>query len=247
MSRDNYWKESFQNHTLEVALDHEKWKAFYLRAAGGGRTQSTFLMFTPEGIFISGDLCPGNDARNSGVHAMGYGLDWFSGKLSYSYLAEKFLSRGWQRELAADECRGIAEDIQKGEDGYHSDRQVREMVQERGRLADEIRGMRQGLREADEGTPGAILAQLREYRDLGAQLKMKIRSAREDYADRYLELANTVECGDLGVESFYEAIRELDRDRNELPGYGYDPKQALLLVAIQEKFAELYEKLQVKV
>ncbi len=59
--------------------------------------------FTGHGIFIQGDLSP--------VAPGGFGccqyktLGWFLGELSPGYLAEKFLTQGFQPELAAPELK----------------------------------------------------------------------------------------------------------------------------------------------
>lgn len=76
-----------KDHYLEPVENTGSLKAFYLRDKPNTRIQSTLIMFTPEGIVITGDLCPG---RN-GVIGRGYGLEWFASELSPSYLAEKFL------------------------------------------------------------------------------------------------------------------------------------------------------------
>lgn len=62
-------RDMLRDHVLQVSLDEKRWKAFYLRdqKCNLGRMQSTCILFTPEGIVIFGDLCPGNDDRNSGV------------------------------------------------------------------------------------------------------------------------------------------------------------------------------------
>lgn len=56
------------------------------------------MIFSPEGIVITGDLHPGRHERANGVISRGYDLDWFKRELSTTYLAEKFLSRVWVPE-----------------------------------------------------------------------------------------------------------------------------------------------------
>ncbi len=60
-------------------------------------------------IGIVGDVMYGN--TNGLWSCFGYGLDWFCGKLSRGYLAEKFLTVGsyWEPEWAAKELRYLLE------------------------------------------------------------------------------------------------------------------------------------------
>lgn len=90
-----------EKHTLDCVLNTPKFKAFYLREDPGMRMQSTLIMFTPEGTWIGGDLCP---EENKGVMSnFGYGLDWFSSKLDGRYLCEKFLRESWDADRAKRE------------------------------------------------------------------------------------------------------------------------------------------------
>lgn len=107
---DQHMKESIKDHVLEQVLDAEKFKGFYLKPPDGGRMMSTLIIFHPEGITICGDLCPGLHGNCS---AYGYSLGWFAGKLSGSYLCEKFLEKSWQRELAAQWCKDEAQEQRK--------------------------------------------------------------------------------------------------------------------------------------
>lgn len=69
------------------------------------RCSSCMIVFTPEGIVILGDLCP-ND-NNGVVSRYGYGLGWFAGTLSTSYLCGKFLGEEYSPELGkalAERC-----------------------------------------------------------------------------------------------------------------------------------------------
>jgi len=69
------------------------------------RASSCMIVFTPEGIVILGDLCP-ND-NNGVVSRYGYGLSWFAGTLSTSYLCGKFLSEEYSPDLGkklAERC-----------------------------------------------------------------------------------------------------------------------------------------------
>lgn len=245
--RDDIYEDMLKNHYLEQVLDTEKFKAFYLREPGMGRMQSCLFMFTPEGIVICGDLCPGNDSRNSGVHAYGYGLSWFSQGLSGSYLCEKFLTKEWHPELAVEDCRDIAERIMLGETNqFDRDQVLEELLDERHTLAEQLGDYRHDLRHPDpEGPPAEeILNDIKNLRREGAELRKKLLEKRTEYAEKYRELADQVDGGEMGVERFGEALREIDSDFwEDCPGYGYQPRAKALLIALNRKFAELYPKL----
>lgn len=91
---------ALRDHKLEPLITEGPITAYYLRGPDGGRMMSTLIMFTPEGIVLQGDLTPG---RNGNVSSPWYGVGWFSGQLSGSYLCEKFLETKWVRELAVEQ------------------------------------------------------------------------------------------------------------------------------------------------
>jgi hypothetical protein len=216
-----------------------------MKEPGMGRMQSCLIMFSPEGINILGDLCPGNDARNSGVHAYGYGLDWFAGHLSWSYLCEKFLSKEWHKELAEGDCRRIAGDILMGDTGrFDRDEALEEVLSVRQELAETIRALRSDLRsklaEACDVFPA-----ISEARREGEKTRAILVERRRDQAQKYIDLADELDGGEMGVETFGRAMSEIDSDFCECaPGYGYHPRCRYLLVAIQKKFSELYHQMK---
>ncbi len=57
------------------------------------------------------------------------------------------------------------------------------------------------------------------------------------------ELADECEDGDLGQESFITSWQLIDGndDMEDLPGWGYNPREEGWLCAIQQRFAELYD------
>lgn len=96
-------KEALKNHVLEEALPFgHGFLAYYMREPGQGRMMSTLFVFTPEGIVIMGDLCPGGPGNRGSISNYNYGIGWFSKPKSEYYLCEKFLSREWQSVVAAD-------------------------------------------------------------------------------------------------------------------------------------------------
>ncbi len=103
--------QDLKNHVLEKILDTDKFQAFRMKDPGQGRSMSTLITFTPEGIVIQGDLTPG---RNGNVSCRGYGVGWFRGRLSEDYLAEKFLEKDWYAEVAATWLRRHLKEIADG-------------------------------------------------------------------------------------------------------------------------------------
>lgn len=110
-------KDELKNHVLEEALPETgEFQAFYMKEPGQGRMMSTLFVFTPEGIVIMGDLCPGGPKNQGSISTFGYGLGWFAGRLSEGYLCEKFLSRVWQVKVAEEWCREHIEELKKDAD-----------------------------------------------------------------------------------------------------------------------------------
>ncbi len=104
-----------ENHYLEVVERTPNVEMYYLREPNRGRMMSTLIVFTPEGIVVTGDLSP--SAGAGGVTSWpGYGIDWFTGRLDFAYLAEKFLDKQWEPEYSAEilrqhtAVRGLYED-----------------------------------------------------------------------------------------------------------------------------------------
>lgn len=100
--------KSLKNHSLVCELDTELYKAYYMHNPLQGRIMSCRIIFSPEGICISGDFSP---TPNGACSNIGYGLQWFSGDLSDDYLAEKFLIKQFVREYAITELENISKDI----------------------------------------------------------------------------------------------------------------------------------------
>lgn len=80
---------------LKKMTDHH----YRIYVLGQGLMQSTDIIFAANHTVICGDLCPG---RNGVVSNPGYGIDFFSKPRGSNYLAEKFLSQGYHKELALD-------------------------------------------------------------------------------------------------------------------------------------------------
>lgn len=107
-------KESLKNHVLEEALPFGNgFLAYYMKEPGQGRMMSTLFVFTPEGVVIMGDLCPGGPGNRGSISNYNYGIGWFSRKQSETYLCEKFLSKEWQSVVAARWVREHIDEMKK--------------------------------------------------------------------------------------------------------------------------------------
>lgn len=247
--RDEFrFDEHLKNHILEQVLDTPKFKAFYLKNPKYGRMDSCMFLFTPEGVIICGDLCPGNDKRNSGVHAYGYGLEWFAGKLSWDYLCSKFLTQEWHIQLAAEDCRDRAAAIMLGEESFFvRDRELEEVTSERQDLASQIWSARHDIRNqnAQTDSPEELGKVIAHARARGAELRAILLRRRAIHASKYRELADELDNGEMGVETFGSRMYEIDGPNwyECSPGYGYLPRSRYLLAALQKKFSELFHEM----
>lgn len=234
-------KESFKDHVLQEVSSGEKIKAFYLKRPNT-RSESCLILFTPEGIVITGDMTPGRGA----VSAFGYGLDWFVSELGWDYLASKFLDKEWVPELAVEYCRDAASDIRRGEHDDDADgSELQRACEQRADLVENLKDLRDDLKNSDpadvEGV-ACITKQIQEIREKLKPARETVKKIREELAEGFDELAEHTESWNYGVERFAEEIQELDTYACEdgVPGWGYPPRDAAVLSAIQQKFAELY-------
>jgi hypothetical protein len=237
-------KESLANHVLEEIPAGEKMQAFWMKKPERGRMMSTLLVFTPEGIVITGDLCPRAGTRGV-VSDLNYGIGWFSGKLSPDYLCEKFLDREWHAELAAQDLKEMACAVLRGEyDDYGWTGSLHAAKQEREDALEEVRLVYAALKEAkQEGDEEAIKDEreaFEEAKKVVAPLREKNVAFREDLAKDLERLSRMCEFGEVDQLGFANDYRDLNADAETLPGYGYDPAEAGWLAAIQQRFAELY-------
>ena len=172
-------KEALKDHVLEELPGTDILKAFYLKVPGEGRMMSTLFVFTPEGIVVMGDFCPGGPRNQGSISVYNYGLGWFATELSEHYMCGKFLGEVWQAKVALEWMRDNRDDL-----------------------------MAEGLKAED-------LMPIEAALDGG---EMSEQDFRDD-----LEAAG-YECDDGA------------------PGYAYDPEDASRLCALQQRFAELYQK-----
>jgi len=248
MRRTLRFDEELKDHVLEQVLDQPGWKAFYLRMPDRGRMMSTCFIFSPEGIILTGDLTPARHGRGA-TSCYGYGLGWFAGRLSDSYLCEKFLEKGWHADLAAEDLRDMAAEIRRGRcDDEFGRNELRKAAEERRELGEEILLYRRDRREARGMPPGPDREQaLEEGRPFIAHvqerlkpLREKVVRLREDLAARLEDLAQECEYGNYVDGTFYEEWRKIEPHVETPPGWGYDPVERGWLVALQKRFSELY-------
>lgn len=98
-------RENWKDHELVVLEEGPHIQAYYLKHPKEElRIQGCLLLFTPEGVVITGDLIPGT---KKGIHAIGsgYGFDarWFANHHNGENIARQFLRKEWDDTLAADE------------------------------------------------------------------------------------------------------------------------------------------------
>lgn len=93
-----HMKKSMEEMKL-TQLNFRPLEMFYLKREGTG-TLRTLIIFTKEGIVLTGDVMLGLNPSGGIVSQLGYGSDWFSSNLSEDYLCQKFLPKVWVSELA---------------------------------------------------------------------------------------------------------------------------------------------------
>lgn len=155
------WVKRFAEHEIEEVTP--KTRSFKL-SFNNEHNMSCLVTFTDEGITISGDICPTHPGTTS---CRGYGIKWFGGALSPSYLSEKFLRERFIPQQAAlemkEEDSWVRESIRWNAEGNQSkiDSNLRELDEiiiaceagemEPMQLADELHNV--GL-DVCEGLPG---------------------------------------------------------------------------------------------
>lgn len=144
---DKHMVESLKDHELTIIADTPPIKAFYMKRPGTGMF-SVLVVFTPEGIGLTGDLTFGDGGVWSAKYH--YGLGWFSGDLSEDYLCSKFLkSDHWDADRAAADYS-----FEPNED-------------DDGRLEFEKREIRQRLKDGGIDNPNDLYDEMDEQSHLG--------------------------------------------------------------------------------
>src|SRR5579885_1302548 len=111
--------DDLKDHVLEEFSAGEKIRAFYLRHPDRkkyGRLESTLLLFTPEGIVLMGDMCPGGPRNQGSISDRGCTPEWFAAlsQDDQSYLCARFLAKEWQSKHA---IQWVKEQIRLGRTG----------------------------------------------------------------------------------------------------------------------------------
>lgn len=137
-----------EQHVILTACEAPGVAVYRLVHPGQGRIMSVQLAFTPEGISIMGDYCPGG---KNGVNSnLGYGLGWFAGRLGPDYLAQKFLQTGWTKDDARDHIENwIANTVERLAD--LADDEDGDCDAEHERLSTCLVNMRAALSDAGDG------------------------------------------------------------------------------------------------
>ena len=93
---EDHMKKSLSEHSLDIDK-----KDIVRMGRPNTCVYSAYIAIVANRICITGDVCLG--ANDQGiVSSPGYGLGWFSGHLSESYLCEKFLRQEWQWDAAVE-------------------------------------------------------------------------------------------------------------------------------------------------
>lgn len=231
---EDHMRVALKGHFLEQILDTEKFQAFYMREAPNSRMMSTLFIFHPEGITIAGDLTPGLHGNTS---CLGYSLGWFAGRLSEGYLCEKFLQKGWHADLAESELLEMSKDTRAGKNDHELWMGIDDVRDAREALVEDLFELRRNLAAAEGLEREAIKESIREMKPDLKEAREDLVAKRNEVADELYELANTGPT----QASLYDAwLEHFESDSEGLPGYGYPPREAGWLCALQQKFSELY-------
>lgn len=103
----SWYYDQLKDAVVEPLEVGEKVRSYYLRRFPGKRMMSTLIVFTPEGIILTGDLRP----AQRGCMTMEYGLTWFCSELEPRYLAGKFLEKKWQPAKAMEWLESHIKDL----------------------------------------------------------------------------------------------------------------------------------------
>ena len=215
-------KQELKNHEMEEIPAGEKIRAFMMRHKDRkqyGRMQSTLFLFTPEGIVIMGDYCPGGPRNQGSISDFGYGLDWFTSSLDGDYLCSKFLHKVWQQKAAGRSLRYEIRDLRAGEYDYHFEKAAWKTWEKR---------------------PGLT-------KDQESFIAREVRRLRNERTRKFIELIHDLEDRNYveSAEQFGHAMAEIipGYDYCDMPGYDYPERDAELLCGLQQRFAELYAEM----
>lgn len=142
--------DPYKDHLVEVVVETEAVQVYVLREAPKRNANAVQIAFTPWGIGITGDLCPGKD--NRGVWSRNaYGRGWFLKAGGESYLAEKFLEESWDAKRAWDDLEAQLKEA----DGARERKRLREVLDSPWEHEHELyEAMSEAGLETGDGVPG---------------------------------------------------------------------------------------------
>jgi len=208
-----WYRDHFPKMILEPIEIGEKVQTYLLRESPESMMMSCFILFTPAGIVITGDIA----VSGHGVIAPGYGLGWFTSELSPQYLAEKFLHKAWVPETAIENWKERLQTYEQEWDDW--EQEVRENDGSPDQEKPDLFSMAEWRIGAEYFT-GNIIGAIRCL--LGQPDKF--------------------ETGELLYDALPIRNGSSVFDAEDLGGMDYRPEEIGCLAAIQRRFSEAYKE-----
>ena len=112
----DYMRQELSGHVLDEMAGGGEAKLYRMGRPGTGVYAVYVAEFAGDvlpgrhcRLCVTGDICLGGNGYGL-VSAAGYGIRWFSGQLSETYLCEKFLRKEWQWDAAVEHIRSLLAD-----------------------------------------------------------------------------------------------------------------------------------------
>ncbi len=106
---NTHMRAAFAEHELSCLVEGQNATVYHMGCPGTG-VYSVYIAEFAGRLCLTGDTCFGPENSGGVVSNPGYGIGWFSGHLSQSYLCEKFLRQCWQWEAAIETMKCHIED-----------------------------------------------------------------------------------------------------------------------------------------
>ncbi len=234
---DQFYRE-LSDATLEVVEIGQFAQVFCLRKYPGQYLMSTYLIFTPFSVIITGD----NAVEAHGVQAMGRGLDWFKQKTGGDYLAQNFLETRWVPDLARSHWQHILETWRGRQEEWQAelkemtddlDAEDRELWEDPDPKSPELkrRTWRVGGEELDDVTVVEALEALLDPDQIYFSSPDRLWDCLPAYEEE--------RSGEIHSRSFLCPF-----DTDDVRGYGYPEAKVGWLEAIHRRFVELYAQVE---
>lgn len=221
-----WYEEELKDATLEVLHNDDFCKAFRLRKYPDRLDMSTIILFTCNQIILTGDL---RITRHGLASDFGYGLEWFAEQLDPEYLAEKFLTESWHKELAIEWWKDV-------------------LAEHRREEAEQLEAVQQELQEVCEfphnQNAWSVAGDIIHKGTLCDALEVFIKHLEDDsdidprwvYENQPAYLASNMSAHlrAAGYTVYFSG-------EDGYGGYGYAPAEVGWLHAIQARFAALYK------